>query len=80
MQLKFGELSVRVARAGGCSNSVKGIFAGGYTQGASLMRSINYVTMASDGNAQYFGDLTIGRNYPGGMATHNKSSILWRFK
>ena len=37
------------------------------------MKTINYITMASEGNAQYFGDLTVGRNYPGGMATQTRA-------
>ena len=49
-------------------------FAGGYAlSGPYHMKSINYITMASTGNAQYFGDLTVGRNYPGGMATQTRA-------
>ena len=70
---KFGELSSAGLSYAGCANSVKGIFAGGYTQGAQRMKSINYITMASEGNAQYFGDLTVGSNYPGGMATQTRA-------
>ena len=29
--------------------------------------------MASDGNATYFGDLSIGRNHVGGMATQTRA-------
>ena len=69
----FGNLTSKGLSYAGCANSVKGIFAGGYTQGAQEMKTINYITMASEGNAQYFGDLTVGRNYPGGMATQTRA-------
>ena len=37
------------------------------------MKSISYITMASEGNAIDFGNLTIGRNYPAGMATQTRA-------
>lgn len=55
----FGDLSVGRTRIflGNCSNSTRGIFAGG--DGASGdINLIEYITIASTGNAQDFGDLT----------------------
>ena len=71
----FGELTSAGLSYAGCANSVRGIYAGGYTQGAQLMKTINYITMASDGNSQYFGELDTGRNYLAGMATQTRAVI-----
>ena len=73
--IKFGELSVRAARAGGCSNSVRGIFAGGYKQPApGYLSRIEYVTIASDGNGTIFGDLSTGR--PGNAMTNTQTRAV----
>jgi len=40
-----------------CSNSIRGLFGGGYSPGA-LHNEIDYITIASEGNAIDFGDLT----------------------
>ena len=43
----------------GCSNSVRGVIAGGYQYpGSFLANQKSYITMASEGNAIEFGDLT----------------------
>ena len=65
----FGELFTGRYRLTGCSSSTRGLFLGGrYTSSApntiSSMNTIDYVTMASLGNAQDFGDL----NYLAGGA------------
>ena len=60
----FGELVEGRRAQGGCSNSVRGLCMGGYDgSGSPYHRSIiiDYVTIASTGNATYFGDLTIKR-------------------
>ena len=45
----------------GCSNSVRGVIAGGYQfPGSFLANQKSYITMASEGNAIEFGDLTEG--------------------
>jgi hypothetical protein len=44
---------------GGASSSVRGVFSGG--NGPSNINTINYVTIATTGNAQDFGDLTQAR-------------------
>ena len=73
--IKFGELNVRTARAGGCSNSVRGIFAGGYKQPSpGYLSRIEYVTIASDGNGTIFGDLSTGR--PGNAMTNTQTRAL----
>ena len=58
----FGELIEGRRGNSGCSNSVRGLCIGGYDgSGSPYYRSItiDYVTIASTGNATYFGDLTI---------------------
>ena len=60
----FGELVEGRRAQGGCSNSVRGLSMGGYDgSGSPYARSttIDYVTIASTGDATYFGDLTIKR-------------------
>ena len=54
----FGDLTRKTAGAavGSCSNSVRGLFVGGYSY-PSIVNIIDYITFASTGNAQDFGDL-----------------------
>ena len=60
----FGDLTIRRKQLGGCASSTRGVFAGGSSTGESpappFSRSnvIDYVTLASTGNAEDFGDLT----------------------
>jgi len=60
----FGDLTIARKELGGCASSTRGVFAGGSSTGESpappLSRSnvIDYVTLASTGNAADFGDLT----------------------
>ena len=58
---KFGELTESRRSLSGCSNNVRGLAMGGYDGGGSpyaRYKTIDYVTIASTGNAIYFGDLT----------------------
>ena len=63
--ITFGDLtygsSFRKPRA--TSNGIRGIFAGGYETASPYpgLKSINYITMATTGNATEFGELTIAR-------------------
>ena len=56
----FGDLTVGAARQAGAASATRGVFAGGYTwpSPATVYNVINYVTIASTGNAIDFGDLT----------------------
>ena len=59
--VNFGELIERVSYGpGGDSNHVRGVLAGGYNSSSSPYygKRIQYITMSSGGNAQYFGDLS----------------------
>ena len=56
----FGDLSIPRGPAS-CSNSVRGIFAGGVTPsgpGFAIVNNIDYITIAASGNAIDFGDLS----------------------
>ena len=53
---------------GGVSTTVRGCFGGGRTPSASNV--IDYITIASTGNATDFGDLTSARLNPGSMSNN----------
>ena len=60
---QFGELFTGRYRFNGCSGSTRGVFMGGrYTSSqpntVSSMNLIDFITLASEGNAQDFGDLS----------------------
>jgi hypothetical protein len=59
----FGDLTVGRWCLGSCSNSTRGLFAGGQssTSGYPGVNVIDYITIASTGNATDFGDLTASR-------------------
>jgi hypothetical protein len=64
----FGNLSVARRTPGSTSNATRGIWAGG-TQGSGFgthQDVIDYVTIASTGNAVDFGNLTVARDGVGG--------------
>ena len=91
----FGEITTGqsfVYGMGGCSSSTRGLFGGGFSGNSpdalSGVAAITYVTIASLGNSQSFGDLTAGVRYPsatsspirgifgGGRDTPNGNSCL----
>ena len=60
----FGNLSVAKRNMAGNSNSVRGTFAGGHTAASGTGNNLNvieFITIASTGNAADFGDLTSAR-------------------
>ena len=67
----FGDLTLARNQIGGASNSVRGLFAGGYNNpGTSTANNlIDYVTIATLGNAQDFGDLTVASSGTRGAAS-----------
>ena len=58
----FGDMSFSGEGTFSCSNSTRGLFAGGY---GSPRNTIDYVTIASTGNSTDFGDLTLNIAYSG---------------
>jgi len=61
----FGDLTLDRSGVGGCSSSVRGVFGGGHTgttfSPLNVTNILDYITIASLGNAQDFGDLTQAR-------------------
>ena len=76
----FGHLTEARSHNTGSSNSVRGICAGGttYHPSAPHVDAIDYVTIASFGNATDFGNLSSARGYMAGKgsATHLRA-IFW---
>jgi len=66
----FGNLTV--AKEGSCSgnsaNQVRGICAGGVESNPAGTKVIEYITIASQGNAQDFGDMSSQRGYAGALS------------
>ena len=75
----FGNLTVARNRTTAASNSTRGIWAGGgKTSGntsSDLYNTLDYVTIASTGNASDFGDLSATYRGQGGAA--NSTRALW---
>ena len=62
----FGQLSQERSYTGGTSNSVRGIFGGGFFgPSTSRYNTIDFVLIASEGNGQDFGDLAEPRTAAG---------------
>lgn len=87
----FGNLTIYVYGLAGCSSPTRGIFGGGDggtpETGFGLTNVIQYITIASTGDATDFGDLTAARNYIsacssdvrglfGGGYTTNNSNVI----
>jgi hypothetical protein len=64
----FGDLTRTSSRIAACSDATYGVFMGGqyYTSAWNYVNTIDYITIATTGNASDFGDLTVGRS--GGAA------------
>ena len=53
----FGDLTYARNNVAGCSNAVRGVFAGGYTNSDPSKNEIDFITIATLGDAIDFGDL-----------------------
>ena len=71
----FGDSHLQQGGAGGASNAIRGIFAGGYKTPATSYNSISYVTITTLGNSQDFGDLTASGGELAGVASPTR--IAW---
>ena len=62
----FGNLSADIFATGSTASSTRGVVFGGYGGSPHSANSdeIQFVTIASQGNSQDFGNLTVGRTYP----------------
>ena len=64
--VNFGTSATSVrAQCNQCSNSTRGLFAGGFP----TTNRIEYITIASEGNSLDFGDLTLARYAPSGCGS-----------
>ena len=61
---RFGDMLVPMARHAGCSNSTRGVFGSGRAVNpyGVITAELEYITIASEGNGIYFGDLSLKRN------------------
>ena len=73
----FGSLNVQRFLVNGCSSATRGVFGGGYSPTPTyvMQNEIDYVTIASEGNAIEFGDLTVARGRPGSCSSSTRG--LW---
>ena len=65
--IDFGDLSAGRGRIGATSNSVRGLFGGGYT-GAGVFDTIDYISIANGGQSTDFGDLSVARDSTNGVS------------
>ena len=70
----FGDSTRAHQSMGGLASSVRGVFGGGYTDSpaATFSNTIDYITIATLGNAADFGDLTVGRLYAAGCSNSTR--------
>jgi hypothetical protein len=68
--VNFGDLTQRRVQLGSLASQTRGFWAGGYATSpiSDFLNIIDYVTIATTGNAQDFGDLTKKKNYPVGLS------------
>jgi len=64
--IDFGEMSIKRGWCGTTSSKTRGIIAGGLNP--TYQNLIEFITIASAGNAQVFGDLTVSRHMGGGVS------------
>ena len=65
--VNFGELSSGGGnyQSGGVSDGVRGVLDRVYNPSATYISTIEYLTIASEGNTTHFGNLTVGRSASG---------------
>jgi len=73
----FGTLNQkRYHTNGSCSSSTRGVFGGGTVYDPyDVVNNIDYVTIATTGNAEYFGDLSVKKG-EGGAVSNNHGGLL----
>ena len=77
----FGNLTVARYGTSSCSNQTRGIFAGGYAVPdgpSSTLDTIDYITIASTGDANDFGNLTVAGYYFTACASSTRGVFLQR--
>ena len=73
--LEFGDLTTIRFGFSGCSNAVRGVFGGGSITAPSVSKTnvIDFITIASTGNATDFGDRTIADFYNGAACSPTRA-------
>ena len=71
----FGTTGRWNAEPGGASNSIRGIFSGGYVSPA-LLNIIEYITIATEGNTVDFGDLPFINNQQCAAASSTRCCLI----
>ena len=61
---------------GSINDSTRGLFAGGYDPAGNVQNKIDFITIASTGNATDFGDLTVARRSAAGTSNSIKSVFM----
>jgi len=77
----FGNLTFGHSNVAGCSNATRGLIAGGYTfpsPATTYYNTIEYITIASLGNALDFGDLTLTGTQPAGVSSPTRGVFAGR--
>ena len=73
----FGDLTVNRGRAGSVSSSIRTVIAGGYTPSSpNLTNRIDFVTIASLGDAIDFGDLTFSASQMNNGMSNNSRGVF----
>ena len=71
--MDFGDATTFTdGQASGC-NAIRGIFAGGSPAGSTDQKVIQFITMATLGNAIDFGELSVQRSSAGGVSSPTRS-------
>ena len=76
--VRFGDLTKARGALTGGSNAVRGLFCGGTDRmpgDIGVMNTIDYVTIASAGNATNFGELTVARGFGAATSTQTRGLI-----
>lgn len=73
----FGDLRGNYARLFGTASTVRAIFGGGAWDGSGVNSTdkLDYVTIASTGNATSFGDLLMAHSYTGGAVSNGHGGL-----
>ena len=73
----FGELNLEASRVTGFSSPTRGVSAGGFNNTPSATKTVvmEYVTIATLGNATDFGDLSVARYSPGSGSSTTRGVI-----
>ena len=72
----FGDRTIVTGRTRGCSNEVRGLWAGGFGPSPNVRDQIDFVTIASTGDAKDFGDLAGNREAPSGNI-NSPTRAIW---